>query len=134
MHICLLNKPIELYHSTTYFAIFSTSLQIFTNVMETPDLLHVTKSMDKLSKNSNLYKKKFTRPQSTLIYQQAGFPQLLKNHWNWDLFQDHGKIIEFHEKILKFVEMKKSWKYHWISDQLLMEKSLNCGVDIVLTN
>ena len=45
-----------------------------------------------------------------LIEPLAGFPQLLKNHWNMDLFQDHGKIIEFHEKFLKFVEMKKPWK------------------------
>ena len=63
----------------------------------------------------------------------TGFPQLLKNHWNSDLFQDHGKIIEFYEKFLKFVKMKKSWKNHWISDQLLMEKSLNSEIDIVLT-
>ena len=45
MYVCLLNKPIELYHSTTYFAIFSISLQIFTNVMETPDGVHVTKAV-----------------------------------------------------------------------------------------
>ena len=45
MRVCLLNKPIELYHSTTYFAILSIPLQIFTNVMETPDGVHVTKSM-----------------------------------------------------------------------------------------
>ena len=64
----------------------------------------------------------------------TGFPQLLKNHWNSDLFQDHGKIIEFHEKLLKFVEMKKSWKNHWILDQSLMEKSLNSEIGIVLTN
>ena len=25
----------------------------------------------------------------------SGFPQLWTNHWNSDLFQDHGKIIEF---------------------------------------
>ena len=64
----------------------------------------------------------------------AGFPQLLKNHWNSDLFQDHGKIIEFHEKFLKFGEMKKSGNNHWILDQSLMEKSLNSEIDIVLTN
>ena len=63
-----------------------------------------------------------------------GFPQLLKNHWNSDLFQDHGKIIEFHEKFLKFVNIEKSWKNHLILDQLLMEKSLNSEIDIVLTN
>ena len=63
----------------------------------------------------------------------TGFPQLLKNHWNSDLFQDHEKIIEFHEKFLKFVKMKKSWKNHWILNQLLMEKSLNSETDIVLT-
>ena len=45
MYVCLLNKPIDLYHSTTYFAVFSISLQIVTNVMETPDRVHVTKSM-----------------------------------------------------------------------------------------
>ena len=65
---------------------------------------------------------------------KTGFPQLLKNHWNSDLFQDHGKIINFHEKFLKFVKMKKSWKNHWILDQLIMEKSLNSEIDIVLTN
>ena len=59
-----------------------------------------------------------------------GFPQLLKIHWNSDLFQDHGKIIEFHEKFLKFVKMEK----YWIWDQLLMEKSWNSEIDIVLTN
>ena len=64
----------------------------------------------------------------------AGFPQLLKNHWNSDLFQDHGKIIEFHEKLLKFVKMKKSWKNPWILEQLLMEKSLNYEIDMFLTN
>ena len=45
MYVCLLNKPIELYHSTTYFAIFYISLQIFYNVMETQDRVNVTKSM-----------------------------------------------------------------------------------------
>ena len=45
MYVSLLNKPIGLYHSTTYLAIFLISLQIFTNVMETPDRVHVTKSM-----------------------------------------------------------------------------------------
>ena len=45
MHVCLLNKPIELYDSTTYFASFSISLQIFTNAMETQDGVHDTKSI-----------------------------------------------------------------------------------------
>ena len=45
MHVSLLNKPIELYNSTTNFAIFSISLQIFTNAMETPDGVHIIKSM-----------------------------------------------------------------------------------------
>ena len=45
MHVSLLNKPIELYNSTTNFAIFSISLQIFTNTMETPDGVHIIKSM-----------------------------------------------------------------------------------------
>ena len=64
----------------------------------------------------------------------TGFPQHLKNHWNSDLFQDHGKIIELQEKFLKFVKMRKSWKNHGILDQLLMEKSFNFDIDIVLTN
>ena len=64
----------------------------------------------------------------------SGFPQLLKNHWNSDLCQDHGKIIEFHEKLLKFVEMNKSLKNHWILDHSVMEKSLNSKIEIVLTN
>ena len=74
-----------------------------------------------------MYKDSFTS-QKVL----TGFPQLLKNHLNSDLFQDHGKIIEFHEKLLKFV--KKSCKNHWILDQLLMEKSLNSETDKFLTN
>ena len=45
MYACLLNKPIELYHFTTCFAIFYISLKIFNNVIETPDRVHVTKSM-----------------------------------------------------------------------------------------
>ena len=45
MYACLLNKPIELYHSKTYFAIFYISLKISNNVMETSDRVHVTKSM-----------------------------------------------------------------------------------------
>ena len=45
MCVCLLNKPIELYHSITYFAIFLISLQIYNNEMETPNRVHVTKSM-----------------------------------------------------------------------------------------
>ena len=61
----------------------------------------------------------------------TGFPQLLKNHWNSYLFQDHWKIIEFHEKFVKFVKMRKSSK-KW--DQLLKEKSLNSEIDMVLTN
>ena len=39
------------------------------------------------------------------------FPQLsagLKSHGNSDLFQDHGKIIEFYEKVLKFDKITKS--------------------------
>ena len=70
-----------------------------------------------------MYKDSFTS-QKVL----TGFPQLLKNHLNSDLFQDHGKIIEFHEKLLKFV------KNHWILDQLLMEISLNSETDKFLTN
>ena len=64
----------------------------------------------------------------------SGFPQLLKNHWNLDLSQDHGKIIKFYEWFLKFVEMKTSWKNHWILDQSLMEKSLNSKICIALTS
>ena len=44
-YVCLLlNKPIELYHSTTYLP-FLIPLQIFTNVMETSDQVHATKCM-----------------------------------------------------------------------------------------
>ena len=42
-YVWLLKKTIELYHSTTYFAVFLISIQIFANVMETTDLVHVTK-------------------------------------------------------------------------------------------
>ena len=67
MYVCLLNKPIKLYDSTTYLAFFSISLQIFTYVMETPNRVHVTVyGVDKLSNNSNVYKKKSTRPKLTL--------------------------------------------------------------------
>ena len=45
MYACLLDKPFELYHSTTYFAIFFIYLQIFNNVLETADRVHVTMSM-----------------------------------------------------------------------------------------
>ena len=76
----------------------------------------------------------WTGHKSLQISIYTGFPQLLKNHWNSDLFQDHGKIIEFHKKYLKFVKMKKSWKNQWILDQLLIEKSLNSEINIVLTN
>ena len=39
-----------------------------------------------------------------------------------DLLQDHGNLIEFLEKSLKFVEMKTSWENHWNLDQSLVEK------------
>ena len=45
MYVCLLKKPIELYHSTTYFAASLISPQIFINLMETADRVHVTKSV-----------------------------------------------------------------------------------------
>ena len=45
MYICLLKKPIELYHSITCFAVFLISLHIFTNVMKAADRVHGTKSM-----------------------------------------------------------------------------------------
>ena len=64
MYACLLNKPIELYHSTTYFATFYISLQIFNNVMETPDRNKVY-GVDNFSNNSNSYKES-TCPQLTL--------------------------------------------------------------------
>ena len=44
-YVCLLKKPIELYHSTVYFAVFLISLQIFANAMETADCVHDTKCM-----------------------------------------------------------------------------------------
>ena len=42
-YVCLLKKTNELYHSTTYFTVFLISIQIFADVMETTDLVHVTK-------------------------------------------------------------------------------------------
>ena len=45
IYVFLLNKPIELYHSITHFDIFEISLQIFNNEMESPDRVHVTRSM-----------------------------------------------------------------------------------------
>ena len=67
MYVCLLNKPIELYHSTTYFDISLIFLQILTDISESPDCVHFTKSMvDNLSNNSNLYKKRSTCPKLTL--------------------------------------------------------------------
>ena len=68
MNVCLLSKPIELYRSTKYFAIVFISLQIFTSVIETPDRVRVTNKVygvDNLSNNSNVYKKKLTRPKLT---------------------------------------------------------------------
>ena len=56
------------------------------------------------------------------------------------------KIIEIQicfkimEKSLNFMKSsyicknEKSWKNHWILDQLLMEKTLNSEINIVLTN
>ena len=43
MYVYELKKPIELYHSTTYFAVLLISLQIFTNVIEGADRVHTTK-------------------------------------------------------------------------------------------
>ena len=68
MNVCLLSKPIDLYRSTKYFAIVFISLQIFTSVIETPDRVRVTNKVygvDNWSNNSNLYKKKSTRPKLT---------------------------------------------------------------------
>ena len=61
-----------------------------------------------------MYKDSFTS-QKVL----TGFPQLLKNHLNSDLFQDHGKIIEFHEKLLKFV--KKSLNFGSVAHGNIIE-------------
>ena len=49
------------------------------------------------------------------------------------LFQDNGIIIEFQEKLLKFVKMEKSCKNHWILVQSFMETSQNSEIDIALT-
>ena len=62
----------------------------------------------------------------------SGFPQLLKNHWNSYLLEDHGKISEFHKKNLKFVKRKKSWKISEIWKSFL-EKSLIFKSDAELT-
>ena len=42
VRVFLLERSIALRHSTTYFAVFLISIQIFTNVMETADRVHVT--------------------------------------------------------------------------------------------
>ena len=51
----------------------------------------------------------------------SGFPQLLENLWNSGLFQEHGKIIDFHKKSWIFFKMKESWK-----------KSLNLKIGLAL--
>ena len=45
MYVYLLKETTEFNHPATYFAVFLISHQIFTNVMETADRTHVTKSM-----------------------------------------------------------------------------------------
>ena len=66
MYVSLLRKPIELYHCTTYFAVFLIFLQIFTNVMETK----IVCGVDKLINNWSLYKES-TRPKLTLYLQRV---------------------------------------------------------------
>ena len=59
-----------------------------------------------------------TQSFTPLLWGGTGLPHPLKNHLKSDLFQDHGKIIEFREKLLKFA---KEWKINgkiiefWIS-------------------
>ena len=69
MYVCLLNKSIELYHFTTYFAIFFFNFpQDFhqSNGGTRSCAGYKVYGIDKLSNNSNLYKKKPTRPKLTL--------------------------------------------------------------------
>ena len=60
-------------------------------------------------------------PQGPIWYRWYGSQGSEKN-----LFQDHGKIIGFHDKFLI------SLKNHWILVQL-RQKSLNIAIDIALT-
>ena len=68
MYVCLLNKPIALYHSTTYFAVFFNFPPDFhqRNGDTRSCACYKVYGVDKLSNNSNLYKKKSTRPKLTL--------------------------------------------------------------------
>ena len=68
MYACLLNKPIELHHSTTYFAIFCISFQIFNNGNGDTRSCACYKvyGEDNFSNNSNSYNKESTCPKLTL--------------------------------------------------------------------
>ena len=70
MYVCLLNEPIELYHSTGYFAIFFFNFP--------PDFhqcdgdtrscaCYKVYGVDNLSNNPNLYKKKSTCPKLNIL-------------------------------------------------------------------
>ena len=62
MYVYLLNKPIELYQSTTYFAIFFPPDFHQRNGDTRSCACYKVNGVDKLSDNSNLYQKKSTRP------------------------------------------------------------------------
>ena len=67
----------------------------------------------------------------------------MKNHWDSDLLQYHGKIIELHKKKLKFVKTTRdhgktvkirtsySWENNWISNQT---KCIRNACYIILSN
>ena len=65
LYVCLLKKPIELYHSTKHFAVFLNFTRDFTNVMETANRVQIC-VVEKLTDNSNLYQKESTCPKLTL--------------------------------------------------------------------
>ena len=68
MYVCLLNKPIELYHSTTYFAIFLYFPPDFQqrNGDTRSCACYNVYGVENVSNNSNSYNKESTCPKLTL--------------------------------------------------------------------
>ena len=67
MYACLLNKPIELYHSTTYFAIFIFPPDFQQRIGDTRlCACYKVYGVDNFSNNSNSYNKESTCPKLTL--------------------------------------------------------------------
>ena len=68
MYVCLLNKSIEFYYSATYFAVsFYFPPDFHQRNGDTRSCSsYKVYGVDKLTNNSNLYKKKSSRPKLTL--------------------------------------------------------------------